>query len=139
MHGANHGNVVNVLGDVGKQFAHLDTALAVFFELKRRLKRRSRSAFGGQVVHRQRFAVEPDQRWFRIESIHVGWAAIGENVNDSLRLGWEVRRPGSKWRISTNALGRRVHELWCQAGQSNHPKPKATSAKKIASSQKEIF
>ena len=99
VHRANHRDVVDVLGDVRKQFAHLDAALAVLLELERRLKRRAGVALGLQIVHRQRLAVQFGQRRLRIERIHVRRSAIREDVNDALGLGRKVRRFRSERRV----------------------------------------
>ncbi len=59
MHGTNHRYVINVFRDSRKQLAHLDAALAVFFELEGRLESSASLALGFQVVHRQRLPVQP--------------------------------------------------------------------------------
>ena len=60
-HRSNHGNVVDVFRNLGKQFTDFNAALAVFLKLKWGLKRSSGKMFSLQIIHRQRFAIKPSQ------------------------------------------------------------------------------
>src|SRR6266481_3456847 len=94
VHRANHGDVIDVFGDVREQFTHLDSALAVFRKFEWRLKSGAGPPLGLQIIHRQWLAMQSRQLWFWIECIDVRWPAIGENVNDPLRFG---RKLGRTW------------------------------------------
>ena len=56
VHRADDADVVDAFGDVGKDLADFDAALAVFLKFERRGKRGAGLAFGSEVFDRQQFA-----------------------------------------------------------------------------------
>ncbi len=91
MHRTDHGNVVDVPGCLGKQFADLDAAGTVLLELERRRERRARLALGAQIAAGQFLAGVFLQRRLGIERIDVAWTAVHEQMNDVLGLARKLR------------------------------------------------
>jgi hypothetical protein len=142
MHRADYRDVVDMLSDMLKKLANFDPAFTVPFECERRAKRRTRAPLGLQIVHRQRFAVKPRQRRFRIESVDVRGAAIGEDMNDSACLSGEMRRSRRQGGVAADGFSRRRCEQILrpqQICQSYHPEAQPASAEKVPAGQKEIF
>src|SRR5262249_28101666 len=89
-------NVVDVSGDLGKQFAHLDPAAAELRELERRAHQLALDAVA-RLFGRRVLAVEFLQAGLRVEGIDVRGAAVHEQVNDALCASGELTRPGGEW------------------------------------------
>ena len=141
VHRPDHDDVIDMFSDFRKKFADFDAALSVFLKLERRLKCSARATLRLEVVHRQRFAVQPGKRRFRIESVHMGRTAIGKDVDDPLCLCGKLRRPRSQWRIAADPIRYRRprHQLPPeQARETHHPEPHAAPRQKVASCKEEI-
>ena len=96
MHRTDYRDIIDVLTDMREQLAHFDAALAVFFELERGLERGAGATLSCQVIHWQGPAIQSRERGFRIERVHMRWAAIGENMDYSFSLGGKWRRLGGQ-------------------------------------------
>ena len=102
LHGLNEAEVVNVFGDIGQEFAELDTALAVPVELEFRAEESGLGIDeGGAIAFEQfggrQFAVTLDQFLFVIEKIEVTGGAGLEDVDDAFRFRGEVRQARGEW------------------------------------------
>src|SRR5579859_3436400 len=98
VHRADHANIINALGHVGKNLADLDSALGEFFELELRREPGAGLALGLQILHGQRLAGVFFQRGFGIEGVNVRRAAVGENVDDAPGFAGELGRLGREGR-----------------------------------------
>ena len=102
VHRANDGNVINAFTDLWKKLADFDSALSFFLKFKLRWQRHASDFFDlSSCVFRE--------RWLRIPSVDVGWAALAENVYDSLCGACEVASPRTKWgKCRSSACSRRA-------------------------------
>ena len=90
VHRADDADVVNALRRLRENLTDLDAAPAVFLELVGRAEGRAGAALGAEFVG-QRFAVMLIERGLGVERVHVGRAAVEEDVDDALGLRCEVR------------------------------------------------
>jgi len=102
LHGFDEAEVVNVFGDIGQEFADLDTALAVPVEFEFRAEQSGLGIDeGGAIAFEQfggrQFAVMFNQFLFMIEKIEVAGGACLEYVDDAFRFRGEVRRARGEW------------------------------------------
>src|SRR3954454_25224490 len=93
MHRPHNTEIVNTFADIRKNFADLDAALAEFAEFE---WRREGGASAALRLQRDwyRLTREFGERRLRIKGIHVGCAAVHEQVKDALGFGGQRRRPG---------------------------------------------
>ena len=96
MHGTNNGEVIDVFGDMRKEFAYFYPAFSILPEVEGGLKRGARAAFSGQVVHGQGLSVQSSQSGFGVKGVNVGWPAIGKNVDDAFCFGRKMWGLGSE-------------------------------------------
>jgi len=108
LHRADDGNVVNTLGDVRKDLADFDAALAVSLKFERGGHDRAGLAFGREV-HRGRkfFAGVFRESRLGIERVEMRGAAPHEQVNHPLGLTKKLRLFGREGRIEPCRTGRR--------------------------------
>jgi len=97
VHRADDADVVNAAGDVRKQLADFDAALAVFLGFERRRKRRSRLAFSGAMNARQRLAGVLIQEWLGVERIDLRHAAVPKQKDQPIGFGRELRLLWRQW------------------------------------------
>ncbi len=109
-HGAYDAEFVCVLCHMGKEFADLYPALAVFGELEVRAERGTAEplVFAQICGHREGFAVEFFQLRFRIKRVHLGGTAIHEQMNDAFCFS-------GKLRTSRSQRGQGSRDGLCQA------------------------
>src|SRR5262245_44972130 len=90
VHGANHANIIDPLGQVGKDIADLNTALSILLKVEGRLHQIASASLCLRITAWSRFAVILIEHWLRIESIDMGRPASHKEVNDMLGFRWEV-------------------------------------------------
>ena len=138
VHRAHHADVVDRLRGPGKNLAHLDPALPVFFESERRLVARARLPLRAEMLHRQRLAVKLREPRLRVEGVHMRRPAVHEKVDDALRLRREMRR-FRRERIQIRHLGGAGSQRIPQhAAQRQRAHPHSAAVEKIAAGEKLI-
>src|SRR5262249_41020620 len=88
VHRTNDAEIVSALSEARKQFAQHDTASAVWVEFERR-RRIARLGSAEELLGRLLARIFL-QCWLWIKGINMGWAAVHEQEDYSLRFGCEV-------------------------------------------------
>ena len=96
MHGVDDAEVVDALGHVGKEFADPAAGLAMALKLEGRLHQALGLAQGLDVHRRRPLAVVFLQQRLVVEGVHVGDAAVHQQMNHPLGPGGEVGRLGNQ-------------------------------------------
>ena len=91
MHRANDRDVVDRPGDVAKEVADFDAALAVLAEFEGRGQGGAGRALGGQHAAGEQLAGVLFEGGLGVEGIHMRRAAVHEDVDDVLGLCREMR------------------------------------------------
>ncbi len=91
VNGTHDTDVVDALPDIGKEFADLNAALAVFFEGERRFHERSGLALMAEIASRHGLSIVFGQHRFRIKAIDLRQTAVHKEEDDMLGLRLEVR------------------------------------------------
>lgn len=90
VHGADHRDVIDALGDVLENLADFDAALAVFAELEWSWESGTGFTFGAEVFGGERFAGVFGERRFGVEGIDLGGASVHEQVDDPFGFDREM-------------------------------------------------
>ena len=96
MHGVDDAEIVDALSHVGKELADPAAGLAMALELEGRLHQALGLALGLDVHGRGALAVVFLQQRLVVEGVHVGDAAVHQQVDHSLGPGGKVRRLGGQ-------------------------------------------
>ena len=94
VHGADHRDVICLLGQVRHHVGQLDTGLAVPLELEGRGHEAARfvdELDGAGQIPSRRLARVTLQGGLGIEQVHLAGSAVHEELNDGCRLGVEMR------------------------------------------------
>lgn len=98
MHGTYDAQVVNALGDVRKQFADGQPALAVVLKLPGRFEQFGCSGkLHARLLSGVGLVVVTVEQRLGIEGVQVGRPPFHEKKNDALGAGWESGLPRSEW------------------------------------------
>ena len=103
MHGADHGDIVNALGNMRENLRHFDAALPVLVELEGRAEAGSRLALGRKGGIGQGLAVILRQHRLGIERVHMTGPAIHKQEDHALGFAGQRRHFGKK-----RVVGRRM-------------------------------
>ena len=137
IHGADDAEVIGIGGGFGKDVAHLQAALTILLEGKRRLQSCSGRAFGLQHT-RQRLAIELRQQRLRVKGIHLRRSTIHEEVDHPLRFRLMMRLTHAERvrAIHTSSLGLiGTHEV----AQSISSEPRAQPIEQLAAGEEVVF
>lgn len=96
VHGADDAEVVGAGGDVGEDVGDFEAALAVALELVGRPHEGAGLAFGAEVFARHGLAMEAVEFGFGVESVDLGGAAVGEDVDDVFGFAAELGGVGDE-------------------------------------------
>ena len=137
---ANHRHLINVLGDVREDVAHLDAALPVLLKLERRAKNRAAERrFLPHVL--DDLAVVLREVRLRVKRVHMRRPALRENVNDALGLGREMRHARRERRAEIHGGGMRStrKRVLHQRRQTQCAETEAAAGKKLTARLKRVL
>ena len=121
------------LGDVRKELADLDAALAVLLELERRREGRAGLALGAAGCRvGSALPAYFCQRRLGIERIDVRRAAVHEQVDDALGLGGKLRRLGQERVAARHGRGLREGRQVAQLREGEAGQPHAAAGEEVA-------
>src|SRR5687767_15876363 len=118
MRRAYHANIIDRVRRVFEQLAYFDPTLPILLKLKRGGERRAGFPLGLRIVEWQHFSRVLLESRFRIERVYVGWTAVHEKVNDTLRRAGKLSAPRREGvHVRTRALCRRSERILQQRAE----------------------
>ena len=106
-HRANHGQVIDMLADVGKERADWCTALTMLFEFPEAAERLADIVELCRLnLHREGLAILGVKPWFGVPRIDLRWTAVHIEIDDAATLGREVTRANSERILGLTSFGR---------------------------------
>jgi hypothetical protein len=140
-HGADHGDVVDALADVGKDFTNLDPAAPIALELEWRPESRAGAPFGLQVkVLGEFLAVILVEGRLGIKGIDMRRSTAHEQVNHALGLGGKLGFFRRQRRFEAAGCSRRTSAGIAQHGrQGQRTHAHAATTKQFPARQQKVF
>ena len=138
LHRPNHTQIIGMLGGLLEQIAHLQAALAIALEFKRRLPGRTRFSFG-RKVNRDFLAMPLRQRRLGIEGVNVRWTAIHEQMDDPLGLGPKLGSANTHGACRSSQGSGRGSQSPHHGGKAKRTHAHAAPVQKLATRQGKVL